>query len=185
MKTAAFLILLALAVMVASCGTGKPTTTVENTTNGTWEAQLVGGTGPASQLDFIIQFSVTNVNGTTEPLTFPSGPFSFINSQAQPGSCFPSGETVTGTATITVLSTNQVEGTMAINVVGAAGTSTLALTGTNVYGTANGTPGTIGTLTNGVVTGTWALTGACLPSGTSSETGAFTMCQGAATCTIP
>jgi len=182
MKTAAFLVLLALAVVVASCGTGKPTTTVENTVNGNWEAQLAGGTGPASQLDFIIQFNVTNVNGSTEPIDFTG--FSFINDQAASGSCFPSGQTVSGNATITVLSTNQVQGTMAITVSGAASTSTLTLTGTNVYGTANGTPGTIGTLTNGVVTGTWSLTGSCVGSGTTAS-GTFTMCQGAATCTVP
>ena len=48
MKTVAILTLLALALAVGSCGTGKPTTTVETTTNGNWEAELIGGLGPAA-----------------------------------------------------------------------------------------------------------------------------------------
>jgi hypothetical protein len=183
MKTAAIVALLAVALVVSNCGTGTPTKTIENTTGGNWEAKLIGGTGPASQLNFVIQFTVTNINGTTEPLN-PTG-FSFINSQSQSGSCFPTGFGYNGTLTITVPTTNQVQGTMTINVNAInGGTAVLALDGTNVYGTANGSPGTIGTLTNGVVTGTWTLTGPCVGSG-SQQTGTFIMCQGAATCTAP
>jgi hypothetical protein len=181
MKTVAILTLLALALAVGSCGTGKPTTTVETTTSGFWEALLVGGLGPASQLNFVTQFTVTNVNGASEPLNITG--FSFINDQSQSGSCFPSGPpSATGSATITVLSTNQVQGSMTYTVNGAAPDSTLALTGTNVYGTANGSPGTIGTLTNGVVTGTWALTGS---GSCGQQTGTFIMCQGTNKCTVP
>ena len=183
MKTVAFLALLAMAVAVISCGTGKPTTTVENTTNGNWEAQLAGGVGPTSRLDFIIQFNVTNQNGSTEPIDFTG--FSFINSQAVSGSCFPSGQTISGDATITVPTTNQVQGTMSITVAGAAGGGTLSLNGTNVYGTANGSPGTIGTLSNGVVTGSWTLAGSTAGCGTPKVQGTFIMCQGAPTCTVP
>jgi hypothetical protein len=59
----------------------------------------------------------------------------------------------------------------------------LTLTG-NLTGTSNGTTGTTGTLSNGVVEGTWALTGG---QGDPSCTGggSFLMCQGAATCTVP
>lgn len=188
MKKVAFLALLALAVGFSSCATRTPTTTVENTVGGYWEAELTGGLGVDSQLNFVTEFSVTNVNGTTE--TFTPTSFSFINSQSQSGSCFPSVQPPSGTVTITALPTNQVTGSLTYIVMGpsGAGQNTLTLTadpsnGGGVSGTANGTAGTIGTLTNGVAWGSWTLTGPC--AGSSQVTGTFIMCQGTNKCTVP
>jgi len=187
MKKLAFLALLALAMVVSSCGTRTPTTTVENTTGGYWEAGLTGGTGVFSQLNFVTQFSVTNVNGQTQ--TFTPTSFSFINGQTQSGSCFPSTETEAGSATITVLSTNQVTGSLTYTVTGAEGNvltlSADSSNGGGVSGTANGTAGTIGTLSSGVAWGTWALSGPCTSNASQPPTGAFIMCQNTASCTIP
>jgi hypothetical protein len=59
----------------------------------------------------------------------------------------------------------------------------LTLTG-DLTGTSNGTTSTTGTLSNGVVVGTWTLTGgAGDPSCTGN--GDFLMCQGNNTCTAP
>jgi len=77
---------------------------------------------------------------------------------------------VTGTLTLTVQSITPAGNTLTLN--------------GNVTGTSNGTIGTTGTLSNGVVAGTWSLTGG---AGDPSCTGGgnFLMCQGAATCTVP
>ena len=56
MKKLAFLTLLALAFAVCSCGNGSSPPTTTTTTNSNWEAQLTGGTGAASQLNFVTQF---------------------------------------------------------------------------------------------------------------------------------
>ena len=179
MKTVAILMLLALALAIYGCGTGTPSPTITTTTGGYWEAQLTGGLGVASQLNFVTQFTVTATNGTTANLDITG--LSFINEQAW----FPSGPVPSGSATITVLSTNQVTGTMTYAVSSGSGGNQLALNGTNVYGTASGTPGTTGTLSNGVVTGSWTLTGPCTNSASPPPQGDFIMCQGAATCTVP
>jgi hypothetical protein len=183
MKIVAILVLLAMALAVYGCGTGTPTTTVETTTNGNWEAQLTGGLGQASELNFVTQFTVTNVNGVAEPLYITG--FGFINA----GQCFSNALNATteiGAATITVLSSHQVQGTMTLTITSVTPSgNVLALDGTNVYGTASGAPGTIGTLSNGVVTGTWTLTGPCTNGANPAPSGDFIMCQGAATCTIP
>jgi hypothetical protein len=183
MKKVAFLALLTLAAAVSSCGTRTPTTTVENTTSGYWEAELIGGTGPTSQLNFVTQFNVTNVNGSTEPLDITG--FSFINSQSGTGACFPSVSGWSGSIEITVLSTNQVTGSLTYTITSSAGNQLALTTSPNggVSGTANGTAGTIGTLSNGVAWGNWTLTGPCASAGTPQ--GAFIMCQNTNTCSIP
>lgn len=188
MKKIAFLALLALAAAVSSCGTRTPTTTVENTTGGYWEAELTGGSGVFSQLNFVTQFTVTNANGTTESFTPTS--FSFINAQNQTGACFPSGETETGSLNITVLSTDLVTGSMTYTVTGPAGQNVLTLTadpasGGGISGMGNGTPPAIGNITNGVAWGTWTVSGPCTDNASPAPTGAFIMCQNTASCTIP
>jgi hypothetical protein len=177
MKKLAFLTLLALAFAVSSCGNSTPTDVTNTQAGGNWEALLTGGTGEASKLNFVTAFSVTN----SGPLDITG--FGFINS----GACFATGlnvENESGTADFTTSSTNQVTGTLSftVNSINPPG-NTLALTG-NLTGTSNGTTTTTGTLSNGVVSGTWALTGgAGDPSCTG--TGNFIMCQGKATCTVP
>jgi hypothetical protein len=109
--------------------------------------------------------------------------FGFINA----GACFANGtngSTQTGSATLVTSSTNAVTGTMTYTVqsVTPAG-NTLTLNG-NVTGTSNGTTGTTGTLSGGVVAGTWSLTGGQGDS-TCTGQGDFIMCQGAATCVVP
>ena len=61
MKKVAILALLALELAVAGCGNSNTNSQGLNTTaSGNWEAQLTGGTGPTSQLNFVTTFSVTN-----------------------------------------------------------------------------------------------------------------------------
>lgn len=176
MKKLAILTLLALACWVSSCGTTStvppPTST---SASGNWEAQLTGGTGPASQLNFVIAFAVTDTNGgSSQPLSI-SG-FSFFNNSSS--SCFQTPPTVSGSATLSTSNTNQVSGTMTITVVSAAPAgNVLTLNGTTVTGTASS-----GKLSNGAVSGTFTLqgVGSCsLPTGTATS---FTLCQNATTC---
>jgi hypothetical protein len=177
MKKFALLTLLALELAVCGCGTNSPNTTVSTSTSGNWEARMTGGTAEASLLNFTTTFSV--VNGG--PLNITA--LAFFNN----GKCFGTAvgnETEAGSTTLTTSSTNQVTGpfTFTVSSVVPAG-NVLALTG-NLTGTSNGTVGTTGTLSNGVVVGTWTLTGG---QGDASCTGGgtFLMCQGNATCTAP
>jgi hypothetical protein len=171
MKKVAILCLVALELAVGGCAIPPPTTQVNTTTNGSWEAQLslTEGTGQSTLLDFVTTFEVTNHG----PLDVTA--FSFLNN----GTCFVTGETASGTAQFTTLANGQVNGQLKYTVQsGLPVGNKLALTG-NLTGTSNGSPGTIGTLTNGAVTGTWTLTG----SSNCKGSGTFTMCQGSATCT--
>lgn len=177
MKRLAILIVLALELAVCGCGSSSPSTQVTTTTSGNWEVLMTGGTEQASLLNFITAFSLTN----SGPLDITG--FGFINT----GKCFTNGanqETVTGSATLNAAANGTVTGTLNMNVasVTPAG-NTLKLSG-NLTGTSNGTVGTTGILSNGVVVGTWTLTGG---QGDPSCTGGgtFLMCQGANTCTPP
>ena len=181
MKKLAFLMVLALEMAVCGCGTSPPVNSVSTSTSGFWEAQLVGGTGSASQLNFVTAFNVTNVG----PLDITS--FSFING----GACFATGvkgSTEAGTASFTTnTGTGQVTGSLSYTVTAASPSgNVLTLTSPDggLTGTSNGTTTTTGTLTNGIAVGTWTLTGgqgdpSCTASGT------FIMCQGKSTCTAP
>jgi hypothetical protein len=177
MKKVAVLMLLALELAVSGCGTSSPSTTVSTSTTGNWEVQMTGGKGPASLLNFVTAFNVLN----SGPLSITG--FGFINA----GKCFTNGtnqQTVTGSATLSTTSTGSVTGTLDLKVVSVTPPgNTLALTG-NLTGTSNGTTTTTGTLTNGVVVGTWSLTGGQGDPGCAGS-GNFLMCQGTATCTVP
>ena len=59
--------------------------------------------------------------------------------------------------------------------------SVLTLTG-DLTGTSSGTSTTSGTLSNGVVVGSWSLTPGAKATGCNAGTGDFVMCQGKATC---
>jgi len=174
MKKLAILILLALELAVGGCSTGTHSTTVTTSTSGNWEAQLTGGIGEASKVDFVTTFNVTNTNGASgQPLDITG--FAFFNA----GKCFVSGETISGSASITTLSTNQAQGTMTYTVTsGTPSGNVLTLTGTTVVGTV-----TNGTLSGGGVAGTWMLTGAQGDPGCTGS-GNFIMCQNATTCTV-
>jgi hypothetical protein len=177
MKKLAILILIALGALLA-CGHSNLAPPNETETTGNWEAQLLGGKGEASLLNFVIGFNVHNTNGgTTEPLTITS--FGFINL----GQCFVT-QSPAGSADLTTNDENQVTGSMSLTITSRSPLgNTLTLTSTNgVTGTATGT--TYTTMTNGVVTGTWSLTGGQGDAGCTGG-GTFTMCQNAATCTVP
>ncbi len=188
MKKLAILALLALELAVGGCSNSPPQNSSTTTANGNWEAILTGGTGAASQLNFVTTFAVTDtVGANNEPLDITG--FSFINA----GACFTNGvgvSTETGNATLYTSGTNQVTGTLNFTVTSVAPAgNTLELTTSSldnrpaggVSGTSNGTTTTTGTLSDGVVWGNWQLTGAqgCTGSGT------FIMCQGNSTCTVP
>ncbi len=179
MKKLAILFVLALELAVCGCGSNTPaSTTTTTSTSGFWEAQLTGGTGQDSLLNFTVSFSVNN----TGPLDITG--FSFINA----GSCFETGlnaETESGSTTLTTGSTGQVTGPFNLTITSATTGTVLTLTG-NLTGTSNGTTTTTGTLSSGVVVGTWTLSpgSSADPSCTSvSANTTFLMCQGAATCT--
>jgi len=186
MNKLAFLILLALALAVCSCTGNTPSTTTLTQAAANWEAELTGGPGATSGLSFTTYFSVRDVSGNNESLDITG--FGFINEQA----CFATGEdneNVAGTASFnTNTGTDQVTGTLSYTVQSIAigniqAGNTLTLTGT-LNGTSTGTTTTTGNLTDGVVWGTWTLTGPCTGSA-ASVSGNFIMCQGTATCTIP
>lgn len=190
-KFAIFALLLALELALVSCGSNTPPGVVRTTTSGNWEAQLVGGTGLGTGLNFVTTFTVTNTSGAgAEPLDITA--FSFFN--ASP--CFavgvnPDDSFQNGTATLNVTSAGQVTGTMNYAVTSkAAGNvaagNTLTLTSASPQGftaTFTGTTPTAGNINNGVVVGTWALTGPC--AGGAQPTGTFVMCQATTTCTPP
>lgn len=198
MKKVAIPALLALLLLVCGCGSTSPPNAVTTTTSGNWEAQLTGGTGAAADLNFVINFSVTNTTGEPAQGLSILG-FSFINN----GPCFLTGITATsqgGSATITTLSTSQVTGSMSLTITsnatsGTQAGNTLQLTaqqpGGGVSGTSSGTTATSGTLSNGVVWGVWSLSStvaanqALCGSPTTPIQGDFIMCQNGATCTIP
>jgi hypothetical protein len=156
MKEVAILLLIAL--MLNGCG-GNSTTTVQAAAGGSWQAEMLGGSGPASGFSFITQFTV----GSGGSLSISS--FQFLTA----GACFPTtGGTESGSMNLTInSSTNAVTGTFSFTVL--SGGNTLTLNGA-VTGTESGT-----TLTGGSITGTWTLAGG---TGCNAPTGgSFTMTQ--------
>jgi hypothetical protein len=197
MKKFVILATLALELAVCGCGRSTPLNTVTTTTNGNWEAQLIGGTGPSSQLNFVTSFQVTTFSGqASQPLDFTntstSSGVGFFN--ASP--CFSAGKNAvneSGNATLNTDSAGQVTGSLNMTITNAYNSNVLTLTTTGtppggVSGTSTGTIDTTGTLANGVVWGTWMLTSpdphCILPNG-GTVSGTFLMCQGTTTCTIP
>jgi hypothetical protein len=161
---------LALELAVCGCGTTPPSTVTNTQTVGNWEAHLIGGTGAASQLNFVTSFNVTNGGSLGDIVV------GFYNA----GSCFATGENVTtesGNASFTTnQSTLQVTGdlTLTVNSITPPGNVlTLTSYANGLTGTSNGTASTTGTLTNGLVVGTWTLTG----SSSCTGSGTFNMCQ--------
>jgi hypothetical protein len=161
MKEVAILLLVAL--MLNGCNSS--TATVQTAAGGIWQAQMLGGNGPASGFSFISQFTV-NGDGS---LSISS--FQFLTSNS--AQCFPvTGGTETGSMILTENTTNfTVTGTFKFTV--QSGGNTLTLNGT-VTGTENGLNGT--TLSGGSITGTWTLTGGAGCSVTTGNT-SFTMTQ--------
>ena len=162
MKEVAILLLVAL--LLNGCGTSS--TATQTAAGGTWQAQMLGGEGPASGFSFITEFSVSGGGGG---LTISS--FQFLT---QP-TCFltVNGETPTGTMTLVENpNTYAVTGTLVFTV--QSGGNMLVLNGT-VTGTENGLNGT--TLSGAMATGTWTFTGSGTPKDCNDTSGSFTMTQ--------
>lgn len=193
MKKFAILAMLALELAICGCGTTPPKNSVTTTTSGNWEAQLIGGTGPSSLLNFVTSFSVTTFTGQSNQSLDITG-FGFFNS----GPCFVLGDqqqTESGNAILNTASTGQVTGSLNYTINSTTNSNVLLLT-TNpssgpaggVSGTSNGTTTTTGTLTNGVVWGSWTLTSTdptCIPPNGGKVSGTFVMCQSTNSCTVP
>jgi hypothetical protein len=155
-------IFLLAAVMLNGCGSN--TTGVQTAAGGVWSSNMLGGIGPDSGFSFITKFTVGGDG------TLSVSYFQFLNSNS--ANCFPvTGGTAAGSMMLTQNTTNfTVTGTLSFTV--QSGGNTLTLTG-NVTGTENGVNGT--TLTGGLVTGNWTLTGG---TGCSDPAGgSFTMMQ--------
>jgi hypothetical protein len=187
MKKLAFLALLGLSLVVYGCGSSTLNTTLTNTTaSGNWESRVNGGLGAASQLNFVTNFTVTD-NGSGSNLSLDITSFSFINA----GSCFPNGIDTSSqkgyTTFSTITGTDQVIGTMTYIVgSGVPPASTLSLISypNGFTGVSTATQNQTGTLSDGVVVGTWTLTNKANDA-SCTGTGTFIMCQAAAACTAP
>ena len=178
MTRLAMLVLLALEFAVCGCANNTPSTVTNTSTSGNWEAQLINPSGgQASLLNFVVAFNVTN----TGPLNITG--FAFFNQ----GSCFSTGlnaQTETGNASFTTDSTGNVTGNLKQTITSSSNGSVLTLNG-QLTGKSNGTTTTTGTLSNGVVVGTWTLKPGANASGcdpVTSTDATFVMCQNAATC---
>jgi len=183
-------LLLVLAVELAVCGCGNPpiNTVVTTNTSGNWEAQLFSNNVPVSDLNFVTSFNITNTTNTTisnEPIEVTG--FGFFNS----GPCFDTGLTSqneVGTATLNTNNAGQVTGSFNFTITSKTNGNVLTLTTSPngaLTGVSNGTTSTTGTLSKGVVVGTWTLKSSNSSCANSNSTNTFLMCQGAATCTPP
>jgi hypothetical protein len=185
MKTVAILLVGGLGCVLWGCGNNVPATVTNTTTSGNWEAQLVDPSGgPGTLLNFVISFNVTN-NG---PLDITG--FAFFNQ----GPCFTTGlttSTQSGNASFTTnTATDQVTGNLNLTITSTTNASVLTLTSyaNGLTGTSNGTLTTTGTLSDGIVIGTWKLTNStdssCVspPSGSAGSGYTFIMCQNTSTC---
>ena len=186
-------LLLVLAVELAVCGCGNPPiqTVVTTSSSGNWEAQLFSNNAPVSDLNFVTSFNITNTTNTTisnQPLQITG--FGFFNS----GACFDTGltaQTETGTATLNTNNAGQVTGSLTLTITSTTipGNVLTLTTSPNgaLTGVSNGTTSTIGTLSKGVVVGTWTLksSNSSCNNSNPNNTNTFLMCQGAATCTPP
>jgi hypothetical protein len=195
MKKLAFLglvALVAIAVVISSCGSNQIQELPTSSISGNWEAQLTGGLGGASALNFLMTFNLFVTNGSP-PQNVNVTAFSWIN--ANP--CFPNPPNVSApTVKLTNnINTQQITGSI-VWTVGVAPGNVLHLTADP-----NATPPTgeliatatsaNGTVTNGAVNGMWWLTpGTSFPpgleacsAGSESAPRSFIMCQGATSCT--
>lgn len=161
MKEVAILLLVTIALGACGGPTKINTQTAQTAAGGIWSAQVLGGSGAASGFSFNTEFTVNGDNSLA--VTY----FQFLTK----GTCFPvDGGTQTGTMDLTINgSTGLVTGTLKYTV--QASGNSLTLNG-QVTGTA--TTQDPNALSDGSVTGTWAVTGG---SGCNATGGTFTMCQ--------
>jgi hypothetical protein len=173
MKQVALLLLVALLLNGCS-GSNSP---VQQASGSVWQAQLSGGTGSASGLSFITQFTI---NG--------GGSLSISNFQLlNAGTCLPvtTGDSASGSITnLDVVSTSgAVTGDFSFTVQG--NSNTLTLTGT-LTGTETGAQlGTtdVGTFTAATITGSWTLSGATTCTDAGGDTSfIMTLCTSGGSC---
>lgn len=177
MRMLAILIVLAMGLATSGCGTNNQSSGNNTSAGGDWEAQLYGGTGQASLLNFIVSFSVVN----SGPLDITG--FAYFNQ----GACFSTdrkSNSATGDAKFTTTNAGKVSGTLNLTVTSKVDGSILALTG-ELTGTSNATPTSTGTLSDGVVVGKWTLSPGVNTPNCNAGSGTFVMCQNAATCQAP
>lgn len=191
MKKLALLFVLAVELAVCGCGNPPISTVVTTNTSGNWEAQLFSNNAPVSDLNFVTSFNITNTINTAvsnEPLQITG--FNFFNT----GACFGTGlsaETEAGTATLNTNNAGQVTGSLTYTITSTTipGNVLTLTTSPNgaLTGVSNGTTTTTGTLSKGVVVGSWTLKSSNPSCNNSNANGTntFLMCQGAATCTPP
>jgi hypothetical protein len=184
MEKLAFLTLLAVAVVISSCGSNQIQPTPTSSASGNWEAQLTGGIPPATGLSFLMNFNVSTTNGNgPQTLNIGNNLVYFINTN----SCFSDGAgAASGTATLTnSTNTAQITGTMTLTITGhtPSGNTALTLMATPPSGGVLGNASGDGIMTNGAVSGTWTMTGSngCSTTNTSTPP-TFIMCQNATTC---
>jgi hypothetical protein len=167
MKKLATIALLSLGMWLSSCASNTVAVPPRTGAGGNWEAQFTGGTGQAALIDFVSNFSV----GLDET-TLQINSFSFYNANSCFNTSLNIGGSEHGTATLNTSASNQVTGSMIYSIIGGSSGTTLTL---NSYDAPIGVVGTSSnsSLTNGIATGTWVLTGGtdCAGSGT------FVMCQ--------
>jgi hypothetical protein len=159
MKEVAILLLVAL--MLNGCSNS---TAVQTAVSGGWQAEMLGGDGLASGFSFITQWTVSGSSGALSVSNFQ-----FLTQID--GGCFPvTGENPTGNLKVTFNAADLVTGTFSFIVT--SGGNTLTLTSTSVTGTINTDNNT---LSNGVITGNWAVVGS--GNGCGNANGVFTMTQ--------
>jgi len=168
--------LLGLGMWLSSCATSTVVPPVTTGAGGNWEAQLLGGVGEASLLDFTSDFSVGPGGGSLD-IHFPP---SFFNTNS--GSCFQTIASYNGSAVLTTSTANLVTGSLMYTVTSGSG-NTLTLTAgpgsdpptIGFTGTSTGTADD-GVLSNGMVQGVWTLTEGSGVTGCAGS-GTFVMCQ--------
>jgi hypothetical protein len=184
MKKLSIIVLLALATLLANCGSRTVSQQNLTGTGGNWEAEFTGGTGYAALLAFTTQFN-TGYGGGPFNIYY----FSFINTNP----CFTAVAGETGSAHLSTNGADQVTGSLTYTVTGSyvpsggtsTATSTLTLTAQppdsgELEGTASGSSGDTA-LENGVAWGDWSLTNSSNDSACTGS-GTFLMCQETATC---
>jgi hypothetical protein len=176
MKKFAIVALLSLGLWLSSCASNTVVPAVTTGAGGNWEAQLLGGVGEASLLDFTTDFSV-GAGDTTLDIHFPP---SFFNQNSQ--SCFQTIAAYNGSVVLTTSASNQVTGSMTYTITSDSGNALTLTAGPGsdpptigVTGISTGTSDN-GVLSNGAVFGVWTLTEGDGGTGCAGS-GTFTMCQ--------
>jgi hypothetical protein len=146
MKQSLTALILLLSIALAGCGSNGNSANI----NGNWSATLTDSGGGATVFNFVTALAV-NSDGSLSVVNFT------FNSS---GPCFVSGQSATGSVTLSGNFNGNVTGSFQLNV--------------QSTGSLNSVLTLNGTVSGGVITGTWTLTGGIGCTGN----GAFTMTRG-------